>query len=60
MGLRVRGPAVFDGFRTLATNGIDKPVLNLFRMAGLMGGDRIKAESAGAPNIDVLAYPFLA
>ena len=24
----------FDGFRTLATNGIDKPVLNVFRMAG--------------------------
>src|ERR1051326_8262871 len=26
----------FDGFRTLATTGIDKPVLNLFRMTGLM------------------------
>ena len=26
----------FDGFRTLATNGIDKPILNLFRMAGLL------------------------
>src|SRR5947209_17485315 len=25
----------FDGFRTLATNGIDKPVLNFFRMAAL-------------------------
>ena len=24
----------FEGFRTLATNGIDKPILNLFRMAG--------------------------
>ena len=38
----------FDGFRTLATNGIDKPVLNLFRMAGLMRGDRVKVESSGA------------
>ncbi len=39
----------FDGFRTLATNGIDKPVLNLFRMAGIMGmarGNRVKAESS--------------
>ncbi len=26
----------FDGFRDLATNGIDKPVLNLFRMYGEM------------------------
>jgi xylan 1,4-beta-xylosidase len=35
----------FDGFRTLATNGIDKPVLNVFRMAGLMRGDRVKVDS---------------
>ena len=42
----------FDGFRTLATNGIDKPVLNLFRMAGLMRGDRVKVESTGAPGLD--------
>lgn len=26
----------FEGFRSLAINGIDKPVLNFFRMAGLM------------------------
>ena len=38
----------FDGFRTLATNGVDKPVLNLFRMAGLMHGDRVATESTGA------------
>jgi len=38
----------FDGFRTLATNGVDKPVLNLFRMAGLMTGDVVKADSDGA------------
>ncbi len=37
----------FDGFRTLATNGIDKPVLNLFRMAGMMHGDRVNTESSG-------------
>jgi len=44
----------FDGFRTLATNGIDKPVLNLFRMAGLMRGDRVATESGG-PDVDALA-----
>ena len=42
----------FDGLRTLATNGIDKPVLNLFRMAGLMEGSRVKVESTGARGID--------
>jgi xylan 1,4-beta-xylosidase len=42
----------FDGFRTLATNGIDKPVLNFFRMAGLMRGDRVKTESTGASPAD--------
>jgi len=44
----------FDGFRTLATNGIDKPVLNLFRMAGLMRGDRVKVESSGAAGLDAI------
>jgi xylan 1,4-beta-xylosidase len=38
----------FEGFRELATNGIDKPVLNVFRMFGLLGNDRIKATSTGA------------
>ncbi|GAC1438717.1 MAG: beta-xylosidase [Sediminibacterium sp.] len=31
----------FDGFRDLATNGVDKPVLNVFRMFGMMKGNRI-------------------
>ena len=44
----------FDGFRTLATNGIDKPVLNLFRMAGLMRGDLLRAESSGAVAADAI------
>jgi xylan 1,4-beta-xylosidase len=38
----------FEGFRTLATNGVDKPVLNSFRMFGLLGNDRVKATSSGA------------
>ena len=31
----------FAGFRDLATNGVDKPVLNVFRMLGMMRGDRV-------------------
>jgi xylan 1,4-beta-xylosidase len=42
------GQPYFEGFRTLASNGIDKPVLNLFRMAARMHGDRVSAESTGA------------
>jgi len=42
----------FDGFRTLATNGIDKPILNLFRMAGLMTGERIHVESSGRVPVE--------
>lgn len=38
----------FAGFRELATNGIDKPVLNAFRMFGLLGGKRLAVESTGA------------
>ena len=38
----------FAGFRTLASNGVDKPVLNIFRMAGLMRGQALKLESSGA------------
>jgi xylan 1,4-beta-xylosidase len=41
------GQPYFDGFRTLATNGIAKPVLNLFRMLGMMQGSRVKTESNG-------------
>ena len=59
----------FDGFRDLATNGINKPVLNTFRMLGQMSGDRVQATSSagltvqeirdrgvrGAPDISALA-----
>jgi xylan 1,4-beta-xylosidase len=45
----------FEGFRELATDGIDKPVLNAFRMFGLMGTERVKATSTGAlPTEDVV------
>jgi xylan 1,4-beta-xylosidase len=63
------GKDYFEGFRTLATNGIDKPILNLFRMAGLMSGERVATTSTGqlpvkqivsegvrqAPDIDAFA-----
>jgi xylan 1,4-beta-xylosidase len=42
----------FEGLRTLATNGIDKPILNVFRMAGLMSGDRVQLTSSGALGLD--------
>ena len=46
----------FEGFRTLASNGIDKPILNLFRMAGLMSGERVGTTSTGAvPLADLVA-----
>jgi len=44
----------FEGFRSLATNGIDKPVLNVFRMFGMMAGDRVKTGSSNAVALDTL------
>jgi xylan 1,4-beta-xylosidase len=41
----------FDGFRDLATNGIDKPVLNVFRMFGMMNGQRIPVQSSAAVSL---------
>ena len=38
----------FEGFRELATDGVDKPVLNAFRMFGLLGTERVRATSSGA------------
>jgi xylan 1,4-beta-xylosidase len=43
----------FAGFRDMATNGVDKPVLNVFRMYGLMGGERVEVEQEN------LAYNYL-
>ena len=42
----------FAGFRSLATNGIDKPVLNVFRMWGMLAGKWLDVESSGALPID--------
>lgn len=49
------GQPYFDGFRTLATNGVDKPVLNIFRMAGLMQGNRVSVESSGHLPVETIA-----
>jgi xylan 1,4-beta-xylosidase len=35
----------FYGFRDLATNGVDKPVLNIFRMFGMMKGKRVAVDA---------------
>lgn len=43
--------AWFRGFRDLATNGVDKPVLNVFRMFGMMEGNRVEVKQD-------LAYDF--
>jgi xylan 1,4-beta-xylosidase len=59
----------FAGFRALATNGIELPVLNVFRMFGKMGGRRLATKSTadaglegilkdgvrGAPDVSALA-----
>lgn len=42
----------FEGFRELATNGIDKPVLNTFRMFGLLAENRVELVSSGALPVD--------
>lgn len=42
----------FLGYRTLATNGVDKPVLNVFRMLGLMSGERVELKSSAAAGLD--------
>jgi xylan 1,4-beta-xylosidase len=51
----------FAGFRTLATDGIDKPVLNAFRMMGMLGGqpgtEWLATTSSGAlPLEDVVEH----
>jgi xylan 1,4-beta-xylosidase len=42
----------FAGFRALATNGIDLPVLNVFRMFAKMGGQRLRTESSAEVPLD--------
>jgi xylan 1,4-beta-xylosidase len=48
------GHPYFAGFRSLATNGIDKPVLNVFRMFGKMSGQRLAVESTSAVDLPTI------
>jgi xylan 1,4-beta-xylosidase len=49
------GQPYFEGYRELATNGLDKPVLNAFRMFGLLGTEHVKSSSSAAlPAEEVL------
>ncbi|MBD8489761.1 beta-xylosidase [Echinicola sp. CAU 1574] len=54
-GFEFEDQAWFAGFRDMATNGVDKPVLNVFRMFGMMDGKRVQVLN-GADNSDQLAY----
>ncbi len=44
----------FAGFRVLASNDIDLPVLNIFRMFAKMGGERLQSQSSGQIGLDDL------
>lgn len=44
----------FYGFRDLATNGVDKPVLNVFRMFGMMKGDRVAVEGSNMYPLETI------
>ena len=43
----------FYGFRDLATNGVDKPVLNVFRMFGKLQGDFVESTSDHAYSLQM-------
>lgn len=45
------GQPYFAGLRSLATNGVDQPVLNVFRMAGMMRGENIGVTSDAAKPV---------
>ncbi|WP_316783764.1 GH39 family glycosyl hydrolase [Pedobacter frigiditerrae] len=44
----------FAGFRDLATNGVNKPVLNVFRMFAMMKGDRVDVKSDQMYNLKLV------
>ncbi len=46
--------AYFAGFRALASNGLDLPVLNVFRMFGKMGGQRLAVKSTADPGLEAI------
>ncbi len=50
--LEFEGQPYFAGFRDLATNGVDKAVLNVFRMYGKLKGDWLPVTSNGGLPIE--------
>jgi xylan 1,4-beta-xylosidase len=44
----------FAGFRQLASDGIDLPVLNVFRMFAKMSGQRLAVESSAGLNAEII------
>jgi xylan 1,4-beta-xylosidase len=42
----------FAGFRVLASNGVNLPVLNVFRMFGQMSGERLSVASTGDAGLE--------
>jgi xylan 1,4-beta-xylosidase len=51
------GRAYFEGFRDLSTNGVDKPILNFFRMAGMLRGTRVATTSTPSRAVaDIIAH----
>jgi xylan 1,4-beta-xylosidase len=44
----------FAGFRVLASNGIDHPVLNVFRMFGKMSGRQLPVESSHSVTLNTM------
>ena len=46
------GTAYFSGYRALATNGIDLPVMSAFKLLGQLAGTRLPLTSSGALALD--------
>jgi xylan 1,4-beta-xylosidase len=50
------GAPLFAGYRELATNGFDKPVLNALRMMAMLTGRRLTAKSSAALPLEGILH----
>jgi xylan 1,4-beta-xylosidase len=50
--LEFEGQPYFAGYRDLATNGVDKAVLNVFRMLGMLKGNWLPVTSSGGLAVE--------
>jgi xylan 1,4-beta-xylosidase len=48
------GTPYFAGYRALATNGINLPVLGAFKLLGALDGTRVPVDSSGALTLDAI------